>query len=97
MGGSVKLTRKKRFKPEYKENIIKLVTEHKKKMNEIAKDIGVTSTFIRRWIAKFSENGKDVFPNKGKLRDEEDKIRKLMRENIDLKEENEIFKKRSAG
>ena len=43
-----------------------------------------------------SEYGKDAFPGKGNLRAEDDKIRKLMRDNIDLKEENEILKKTMA-
>ena len=54
MKGSVKLMGKKRFTPEYKEEIIKLVTERRKKMSEVAKDIGVTPTSIRRWIVLFS-------------------------------------------
>jgi len=87
---------KKRFTPEYKEEIIKLVTERKKKMSEVAKDIGVTATSIRRWIRQYSEYGKNAFPGKGYLRTEDDKIRKLMRENIDLKEENKILKKAMA-
>jgi len=96
MKGSVKLMGKKRFTPEYKEEIIKLVTERKKKISEVAKDIGVTSTSIRRWITQYGEYGKDAFPGKGNLRAEDDKIRKLMRDNIDLKEENEILKKAMA-
>ena len=96
MKGSVKLTGKKRFTPEYKEEIIKLVTERKKKVGEVAKDIGVTSTSIRRWITQYSEYGKDAFPGKCNLRAEDDKIRKLMRDYIDLKEENEILKKAMA-
>jgi len=53
----------------------------------------VTPTSIRRWITQYSEYGKDAFPGKGNLRAEDDKIRKLMRDNIDLKEENKILKK----
>ncbi len=87
---------RKGFTAEYKEEIIKLVTERKKKISEVAKDIGVTSTSIRRWITQYSEYGKDAFPGKGNLRAEDDKIRKLMRNNIDLKEENKILKKAMA-
>jgi len=39
MKGSVKLMGKRRFTPEYKEEIIKLVTERKKKISEVARDI----------------------------------------------------------
>ena len=96
MKGSFKLMGKKRFTPEYKEEIIKLVTKRKKKISEVAKDIGVTPTSIRRWITPYSAYGKDAFPGKGNLRAEEDKIRKLRRDNIDLKEENDILKKAMA-
>ena len=87
---------RKGFTPGYKEEIIKLVTERKKKISEVARDIGVTSTSIRRWITQYSEYEKDAFPGKGNLRAEDDKIRKLMRDNIDLKEENKILKKAMA-
>src|SRR5680860_848702 len=90
MKGSVKLMGKKRFAPEYKKEIIRLVTERRKKISEVARDIGVTPTSIKRWITQYSEYGKDAFPGKGNLRAEDDKIRKLMRDNIDLKEENEL-------
>ena len=50
---------KKRFTPEYKKEIIKLVTARRKKFTEVAKDIGVTPTSIRRWIKKYSEYKKD--------------------------------------
>jgi len=52
MKGSVKLMGRKGFTPEYKEEIIKLVTERKKKISEVARDIGVTSNSVRRWIKK---------------------------------------------
>jgi len=48
MKGIIKLMGKKRFTPGYKGEIIKLVAERKKKISEVAKDIGVTSTSIRR-------------------------------------------------
>lgn len=50
MEGRVTLMGKKRFTPEHKKEIIKLAIERRKKINEVAKDIGVTSTSIRRWI-----------------------------------------------
>ena len=68
MKGSVKLMGKRRFTPGYKEEIIKLFTERKKKISEVARDIGVTSTSIRRWIPQYSEYRKDAFPGKGNLK-----------------------------
>ena len=84
---------KKKFEPEYKREIIKLVTERGMKVSEVAKDIGVTPTSVRRWIKEYSDHGKDAFPGKGNLRAEDEEFRKLRREIADLKEENEILKK----
>lgn len=84
---------KKKFEPEYKREIIKLVTERGMKVSEVAKDIGVTPTSVRRWIKEYSDHEKDAFPGKGKLRAEDEEFRKLRRKIADLKEENEILKK----
>lgn len=84
---------KKKFEPEYKKEIIKLVTERGMKVSEVAKDIGVTPTSVRRWIKEYSNYGKDAFPGKGNLHPEDEEFRKLRREIADLKEENEILKK----
>jgi hypothetical protein len=45
----------------------KLVTELGKKPSEVAEDIGVTATTVRRWIKQYSIHGDDAFPGKGNL------------------------------
>ena len=75
---------KKKFEPEYKREIIKLVTERGMKLSEVAKDIGVTPASVRRWIKEYSDHGKDAFPGKGNLRAEDEEFRKLRREIADL-------------
>lgn len=87
---------KKKFEPEYKREIIKLVTERGMKPSDVAKDIGVTPTSIRRWVRQYSEHGDNAFPGKGKLRPEDEEFRRLKRQIADLKEENEILKKAMA-
>jgi len=93
MKGSVKLMGKRRFTPEYKEEIIKLVTERKKKISEIARDIGVTSTSIRRWITQYSEYGKDAFPGRGNLT----MVVKIMSDSKRIKEKVHFYVSRLAG
>jgi transposase len=87
---------KKKFEPEYKKEIIKLVTERGMKPGDVAKDIGVTPTSIRKWVKQYSEHGDNAFPGKGKLRPEDEEFRKLKRQIADLKEENKILKKAMA-
>lgn len=83
----------KTFTPEYKREIIKLVTEGGKKISHVARDIEVSDTTIRKWIKQYSEHGEDAFPGRGYLRPQDEELRELKKQLRDLKEENAILKK----
>ena len=83
----------KGYTPEYKKEIIRLVTEQGKKVKEVAIDIGVTETSVRRWIKQYGNHGDNAFPGKGRLRPEDEEIRRLKKQLADLEEENAILKK----
>lgn len=84
---------RREFSVEYKKEIIKLVTEQGKKATHVAKDIGVSEATIRRWVKEYGTHGDDAFPGKGKLRPEDEELRKLKKRMADLEEENAILKK----
>lgn len=84
---------KTKFTSDYKKEIVKLVTELGKKPTEVAGDIGVTATTIRRWVKQFSIHGDEAFPGKGYLRTADAERKALEKENKDLKEENAILKR----
>ena len=84
------------FTPEYKKEIIKLITERGKTVRQVSKDIDVSETSIYRWIKQYGQHGEDAFPGKGNLLPEDEKLRKLQQEIFDLREENEILKKAMA-
>ncbi len=86
----------RRFDPEYKKDIVRLVEELGKSPAEVAKDIGVTPTSVRRWVLQYGTHGSAAFPGKGKLHPEDEEIRKLKKRNKDLEEENAILKKAMA-
>ena len=83
----------KRFDPEYKKEIVRLVEELGKSPVEVAKDINVSTQSVRRWVKQYGTHGSDAFPGKGKLHPEDEEIRKLKKCNKDLEEENAILKK----
>lgn len=84
---------RREFSVEYKKEIIKLVTEQGKKVTHVAKDIGVSEATVRRWVKEYGTHGEDAFPGKGKLRPEDEELRKLKKRMADLEEENAILKK----
>lgn len=86
------MSNNKSFTPEYKKEIIRLVTEQGRKVSEVSAGIGISQTSIYRWIKQYCEHGEHAFPGKGNLRPEDEEIRKLEKELADLKEESEILK-----
>jgi len=83
----------KKFTEEYKKEMVKLVTDLGKKPSEVAEEIGVGATTVRRWIRQYNIHGENAFPGKGNLKPDDAKQKALEKENKNLKEENEILKK----
>lgn len=52
------------FTDEYKKEIIKLVTEKRKTVREVAISVGVTETTIRDWIKSIKSTVKTHFPGR---------------------------------
>jgi transposase len=87
---------KQYFTEDYKKEIVKLITELGKTPVDVARDIGVSVTSVRRWIKQYSEHGENAFPGKGNLRPADKELKALEKENKDLKEEIAILKKAMA-
>ena len=81
---------KRRFTKEYKEEIIKLVTEQGKRPTHVARDIGVSESTVRGLVKKYQEHGANAFPGSGNLRTEDEELRRLKKMLADIQEENEI-------
>lgn len=90
------MSKRKQFSPEYKKEIVRLITEQGKKIKEVAEDISVSQTSLRKWVKQYGEHGEQAFPGKGNLRPEDEELRKLKKELANLKEENDILKKAMA-
>ena len=87
---------RRNFDVAFKQEAVRQVTEQGRHKSEVARELGLHISTLRRWIAKQAEHGADAFPGKGKLRPEDAELRRLTRENADLKEENAILKKAAA-
>ncbi|WP_373899597.1 transposase [Haloimpatiens sp. FM7315] len=55
--------------------------------------MGVNESLVRRWVKEYGTHGKDAFPGKGKLRPEDEELRKMEEENAILKKAIRIFTK----
>lgn len=92
----------KRNTPEYREYVVKLVVEEGRKATQLAYELGIGESTIRRWVKEYrdrkaaeTEGIKYVTPTEIKRlqNDYEKKLRALEEENAILKKAMHIFAK----
>jgi transposase len=63
-------------------------------MIQVSHDLGVGVSTLERWVREVNQHGREaVFPGKGRSRPEDEKYKKLLRENEILRWERDILKK----
>ena len=82
---------RKPYAREFKVEAVQLVTKRGLPRKQVARDLGVDLTTLRRWIVEFEADGERAFPGQGHARDEE--LARLRRENELLRQERDILKK----
>ncbi len=90
----------KRYSPEVRERAVRMVleqqTEHSSQwatIQSIASKLGCTSETLRRWVRQAE---RDLGIRNGVTSDDRERLKKLERENRELKRANEILRKASA-
>ena len=84
------------FMKEFKEEAVRLSFQGKKSVTQLAKDLGINSQNLWRWRKESRCYAETAFPGNGKLRAEDEELRRLKRENNQLREERDILKKALA-
>ena len=87
---------RRKYDKEFKIQAVKLLLESGKTTNEIADDLGISSGNLTRWKREYREDAENAFPGKGRLKPDDEELRRLRKENEDLKQEREILKKALA-
>jgi Transposase and inactivated derivatives len=76
---------------------VKLVLEDNLSVSEVAKELSVHYNSLYRWISEYEEYGESAFPGHGSaLYNSQYEIKKLKRENEELRAELELLKKFQA-
>jgi transposase len=90
----------KRYSPEVRERAVRMVleqqTEHSSQwatIQSIASKLGCTSETLRRWVR---QTERDLGIRNGMTSADRERLKKLERENRELKRANEILRKASA-
>lgn len=92
MAGRKKRTRRS-FSKEFKEEAVRLATEPGASVKETAANLGLHANMLHNWVRELSVDGENAFPGNGRLKPDDEEIRRLRRENERLREERDILKK----
>jgi transposase len=83
----------KKYTVEFKQEAIKLVTDHGYSQAEAGRRLGISEKNINRWVV----GSKKIIPLKTeKLTSEQEELKRLRRENDRLRMEKDILKKAAA-
>ena len=81
------------YSTEFKLDAVKKLEKSGETMSKVAADLGVKLTTMQGWVNKYKKSPKSPFLGSGHLSPEDERLRKLEKENKDLKEDIEILKK----
>lgn len=88
--------RRRRFSQEFKVEAVSMVADEGRDLHEVAHELGVRPDMLQKWRRKFEQDGGDAFPGSGRLKPQDEEMRRLRRENERLRQELEILKKAVA-
>jgi len=86
----------KRYDKEFKFEALRLASEPGNTQAGIERDLGISQGIISRWKRELGEDGEQAFPGKGRLKPQDEELRRLKRENDRLRRERDILKKAVA-
>ena len=88
--------KRRKYDREFKLEAVRLVTKGGRSVSEVSRNLGVHENLLYKWKRQYLEDNKYAFPGRGHLKPEDEELRRLKRENADLREERDILKKALA-
>jgi transposase len=89
-------TTRRRCDAQFKHDALRLVQESNGKISDIAKDLGIRPELLYRWKSEQAADPEHAFPGKGRMKPEEEYVRRLERELTQARQERDILKKALA-
>jgi len=80
----------------YKTEVCKRVVEGGECVASLGRELGISESTLYGWINRYRQNSKAPFVGSGHIKAEDVEMKRILRENRELREENEILKKAAA-
>lgn len=91
-------TNRRQYSEEFKREAVEHSLTSEKTVAEVARDLGIAYSNLKRWCTQYRKRGKLAFPGPGRerLTPQEEENRRLKRELNDITQERDILKKALA-
>ena len=90
------MKKQRRFSREFNQEAVQLLKESDKSVAEVAEELGISENSLYRWRQEYGRDGEQAFPGKGRLKADDEYVRRLERELKAVKQERDILKKAVA-
>jgi len=85
--------KRKVYTREFKVEAVRLATEAGQSVSQVARDLGLNENTLWRWHRHLKDDPQTAFPGRGRLKPQEEELRRLRRENQILRQERDFLKK----
>lgn len=90
------MRKRRRFSQEFKIEAVRMVVEQGRDLFQVCEDLEIRPDMLRKWVKKFENDGMHAFPGSGRMKPEDEEMRRLRREVERLRMERDILKKAVA-
>lgn len=84
------------YSPEFKGQVCKRIIDGGEKVSQISMELDLHENTIYNWLNSYRARNGKAFVGSGNIKPEESEMKRLQRENKELREEVEILKKAAA-
>ena len=87
---------RRQFSREFKVEAVRQVLEGGRPLARVARELDISASVLRRWKQKFEEDPSEAFPGNGRMKAEDEELRRLRKEVVRLRQERDFLKKTAA-
>jgi transposase-like protein len=87
---------RKVYTRQFKEEALELLQTSGRSANQLEQELGIGKGCLTRWKQELTAEGEQAFPGHGHLPPDQERLRRLERENEILRQERDILKKAIA-
>lgn len=87
---------RRRFSREFKVEAVRQVVEGGRPLAQVARELAVSASVLRRWKQRFEDDPSEAGLGNGRLKAEDEELRRLRREVVRLRQERDFLKKTAA-